>query len=30
MAEFVPMVAAALAGGVVLGSLISLWNSWGV
>jgi hypothetical protein len=30
MAEFAPMVAAAVAGGFVLGSLISLWNSWGV
>ena len=30
MAEAVEMFAAAIAGGVVLGSLISLWNSWGV
>lgn len=29
MAEFVPMVSAAIAGAVVLGSMISLFNSWG-
>lgn len=30
MTEAVPMIAAALAGGAVFGSLISLFNSWGV
>lgn len=30
LAEFIEMIAAALIGGGVLGSLISLFNSWGV
>lgn len=30
MAEFVPMISAAVVGGMLLGALISLFNSWGV
>lgn len=29
MAEFAEMFAAAIAGGAVLGSMISFFNSWG-